>query len=29
MKITKQYEGLKRLDNGDYVLDGDLVSEDT
>ena len=28
MKITKEFEGLKRLDKGDYVLDGDLVSED-
>ena len=29
MKITKDYEGLVRIQNGDYVLEGDLISEDT
>ena len=29
MKITEVYEGLKRIDNGDYVLEGDLILEDT
>ena len=25
MKITKEYEGLVRAENGDYVLQGDLI----
>lgn len=28
MKITKDYEGLRRLENGDYVLDGNLISDE-
>lgn len=27
MKITKDYPGLTRAENGDYILKGDLVSE--
>ncbi len=29
MIINKLYEGLKRIANGDYVLDGDLRSDET
>jgi hypothetical protein len=29
MKIDKLYNGLKRIANGDYVLEGDLISEET
>lgn len=29
MKIDKNFEGLKRIENGDYVIEGDLVSEDS
>ena len=29
MKIDKLFHGLKRIENGDYVLEGDLISEDT
>ena len=29
MKLTKLWEGLKRIANGDYVLEGDLTSEET
>ena len=25
MKITKDYEGLVQIENGDYVLEGDLI----
>lgn len=25
MKITKDYKGLVRIENGDYVLEGDLI----
>lgn len=28
MKIDQTYKGLKRLDDGTYVLDGDLISDD-
>ena len=28
MKITKDYEGLVRIENGDYVLSEDLISND-
>lgn len=28
MKIDKNYPGLTRAENGDYVLDGDLVIRD-
>lgn len=28
MKIDKNYEGLKRVENGDYVLEGDLISDE-
>ena len=28
MKITKLWEGLKQIANGDYVLEGDLISEE-
>ena len=28
MKITKDYQGLTRAENGDYVWDGDLISEE-
>ena len=28
MKITNLWEGLKRIANGDYVLEGDLVSDE-
>lgn len=29
MKITKDYEGIKRNAIDDYVIDGDLISEET
>ena len=29
MKIDKLWNGLKRIVNGDYVLEGDLISEET
>lgn len=29
MKIDKLWNGLKRIANGDYVLEGDLISEET
>ena len=29
MKIDKLWNGLKRISNGDYVLEGDLISEET
>ena len=29
MKIDKLFNGLKRIANGDYVLEGDLISEET
>ena len=29
MKIDKLFNGLKRIANGDYVLEGDLISEVT
>ena len=29
MKIDKLWNGLKRIANGYYVLDGDLISEET
>ena len=28
MKITKEFPGLTQIDNGDYVLEGDLISEE-
>ena len=28
MKLNKRWKGLKRIDSGDYVLEGDLVSEE-
>ena len=28
MKIDKLWNGLKRIANGDYVLEGDLISEE-
>ena len=28
MKITKNYPGLTRAENGDYILNGDLISEE-
>lgn len=28
MKITKEYPGLTQIANGDYVLGGDLISEE-
>ena len=28
MKITKDYEGLRRIENGDYVLNGNLISDE-
>ena len=28
MKLNKMWDGLKRLANWDYVLEGDLVSEE-
>lgn len=27
MKLNKLWDGLKRIANGDYVLEGDLISE--
>ena len=29
MKITKSFPGLKQIANGDYVLEGDLISEES
>ena len=29
MKIDKLFNGLKRIANGDYVLEGDLISEES
>ena len=29
MKIDKLWNGLKQIANGDYVLEGDLISEET
>lgn len=29
MKIDKLFNGLKRIANGNYVLEGDLISEET
>ena len=29
MKIDKLWNGLKHIANGDYVLEGDLISEET
>ena len=29
MKLNKLWDGLKRIANGDYVLEGDLISEET
>ena len=29
MKIDKLFNGLKQIANGDYVLEGDLISEET
>ena len=29
MKITKQFEGLKRIENGDYVIEGDLIATES
>ena len=29
MKLDKLFSGLKRIDNGDYVLEGDLICDDT
>ena len=29
MKIDKLFNGLKHIANGDYVLEGDLISEET
>lgn len=29
MKIDKLWNGLKQISNGDYVLEGDLISEET
>ena len=29
MKINKLFNGLKHIANGDYVLEGDLISEET
>ena len=29
MKITNLFPGLKRIANGDYVLEGHLISNDT
>ena len=29
MKIDKLWTGLKQIANGDYVLEGDLISEET
>lgn len=28
MKITKEYAGLKRQNNGDYIINGDLISDE-
>ena len=28
MKITKDYEGIERLENGDYLIKGDLISDE-
>ena len=28
MKLNKLWDGLKRIANGDYVLEGDLISEE-
>ena len=29
MKLDKLWNGLKRIANGDYVLEGDLISDET
>ena len=29
MKLNKEWDGLKQIANGDYVLEGDLISEET
>ena len=29
MKLNKFWEGLKRIANGDYVLEGNLISDET
>ena len=29
MKLNEMWDGLKRIANGDYVLEGDLISEET
>lgn len=29
MKITKEFDGIKTNNNGDYVFDGDLISDES
>ena len=29
MKLDKLWNGLKQIDNGDYVLEGNLISDET